>query len=510
MQIEIDARNNRAWLDGAAVQPRQQWLCAFLLLLVQSSERPTRRLIREDLELALRRFGRGTEPLHAKQAQRLVDGLQRMFAELGLADAFEARFSCEPACKTTGPWKWTSRPQDVLVTREVAAAQADSTAPPVRWLPSLTSEQGSSAAINVALQMLQALAHQWDGNTAQALSALAPSPVWDGASSAMLALRQVKRADLLVALRDFAAAEQALEDAANKVGKGGTLADSVVRSLLHVSKARLQYTRSPSINFQDLLDGRHGVNDVLKPLHGEVNLCGFADRWNLLMLCERRWLEANARTADAEPWADHIDALQRLGHAALFMSLAGQLHERAQNICANLAYAYQRLSALAEVHRPAGEPAASGRYLDLAMQWHSLSLSYRLRFDLPDNSAYEMIFLGELWLSSQRAREAFERNAYNVAWLGLRPDEPSFYLRAWECAELVNDPRQMAYCALNKLGFARHTRDPALQDRALQRLRHVLTTHPDLANVLADEGYAVPRGLAVGHSQGRGLCSQPN
>lgn len=283
------------------------------------------------------------------------------------------------------------------------------------------------------------------------------------------------------------------------ISNGHTLADSVLRSLEHVSRNRLQYTRSPAVNFQGLLDARHGVYDALRPLPGEVNVSGFSDRWNLLMLCERRWLEANARTAAPEAWAAHVNSMQSLGHGALFMCQAGQLHERAQNVCANLAYAYQRVSALASGRQLDGEQE-SAKYLDLAMQWHALSLSYRLRFDLPDNSAYEMIFLGELWLSGRRAREAFERNAFKIAWLGHRPDEPSFYQRAWDSAALVNDPRQMAYCALNKLGFAQHVRDVDMRERAMQKLRTVLTAHPELARVLADEGYALPKGLATTRS----------
>ena len=491
MQVTIDTQNNRAWLQGVAVQPRQQWLCAFLQLLVQGSDRADRRLVRADLELALRRFGRGPEPLHPKQAQRLVDGLRTMFSRHGLAEDFDARFRCEAACKTSGPWRWTPLPGDEFVVRDSAGASQRSSGREVHWLPTVTSDEFGQPAASVALQMQQALAHQWDGNTALALDALETSPVWEKASRAMLALRHLKRADLLVTLRDFKASEQALEAAEALASEGNTMANSVLRSLAHLSRARWRYMRSPSLAFQGLLDAQYGVNDALKPLPSDVNLSGFADRWNLLMLGQRRWLEANVRSADPEAWAENVSAMQRLGQGAIFMCQAGQFHERAQNVCANLAYAFQQLSELTTVRQPEAL-RESNRYLDLSMQWHANSLSYRLRFDLPDNSAYELIFLGELWLSGPRARAAFERYAFQIAWLGLRPDDPAFYARAWECAAFINDPRQMAYCALNELGFARHTRSSDMHERALQKLDTLLTVQPDLVKVLTDEGYTVP------------------
>ncbi|MDC8772876.1 hypothetical protein [Roseateles albus] len=493
MQIEIDARNNRAWLDGVTVQPRQQWLCAFLQLLVQSSSRAGRRLTRADLEQALQRFGRGAVPLHAKQVQRLVDGLRALFASQGMGEDFDARFVCEPAHKTAGPWGWTPQPGDALVQRGGQEQQgAAPSSSGVDWLPTLAAPESHHQAVIVAMQMQQAMAQQWDGNTALALEALDSPTAWEGASRKMLALRELKRADLFANLRDFDTAERCLDAAVALTSGRHTLADSVVSSMAHVSRMRLHYSRSPALHFQEILDAAHGVGTAQMPMPGEASPCGFADRWNLLMLCERRWLEAHVRTADTAAWAAHLHAMERLGHGALFMCLAAHLHERAQNICANLAYAYQRLSALAATRTPDGA-SESTQHLEAAIEWHALSLSYRLRFDLPDNSAYDLIFLGELWLSGPKARAAFERYAYHIAWLGLRPDEAEFYQRAWECASIINDPRQMAYCALNKLGFARHTRNGAIQDLALQELRCVLGAHPNLVQLLAHEGYAVPK-----------------
>ena len=493
MQIEIDTRHSRVRLDGAAVQPRQPWLCAFLLLLIQSSSRAGRRLTRADLEQALQRFGRGAEPLHAKQVQRLVDGLRVLFASQGLAEGFDARFVCEPAHKTAGPWGWTPQPGDALVQRgeqELQGAAPSSSG--VDWLPTLAAPESHHQAVSVAMQMQQALAQQWEGNTALALEALDSPTAWEGGSRQILAFRELKRADLFANLRDFDTAERHLNAALALTSGRNTLADSVVISMAHVSRTRLHSTRSPALHFQEILDAAHGVSTAQMPMPGEANACGFADRWNLLMLCERRWLEAHVGTAHAEAWATHLDAMQRLGHGALFMCLAANLHERAQNVCANLAYAYQRVSALAATRSPDGA-RESTQHMETAIEWHALSLSYRLRFDLPDNSAYELIFLGELWLSGPKARAAFDRYAFHIAWLGLRPDEAAFYQRAWECAALVNDPRQMAYCALNKLGFARHTRNGTMQALALQDLRGLLRAHPDLAKVLSDEGYAIPK-----------------
>lgn len=499
LRMEIDAWNNRLRLNGLEQAPRAQWLCAFLQVLVESSRRHSRRLTRQDLEHALARFGRpASTPLAAKQMQRLVDGLRSVFVAVGHADAFDARFICQPLGKTTGPWVWSGLPGDETIfiasaaqRSRVAASSSSSSGTNHTMLPALAEAALGQQTAELTALMKQAYAQSWDGHQELAIEVLTSPDAWRLASPELNALRWVKCGDLLVGRRDFEGANRCFDTAQAHLQSKNPLADGVLTPLLMAARLRLHYHRQPVANYQDLLDSAYAAQAPHHPLPGEANPSGHADRLNLLMLCERRWLEAHAQSADAEQWANHLEAMLRCGHAAIFLCLAAQLHERAQNVCANLAYAHQRLAML-DRKAAGGTPMADGQHLQRAIEWHALSLSYRLRFDLPDNSAYEYIFLGEFWLSGAAARAAFEKVALHVAWLGMRPDQASFYTHACACAQLLRDPRQQAYTALNKYRFGRFARNPKVESKGLALLSEVLAAHPDLHKVLVDEGYAVP------------------
>jgi hypothetical protein len=61
--------------------------------------------------------------------------------------------------------------------------------------------------------------------------------------------------------------------------------------------------------------------------------------------------------------------------------------------------------------------------LGLAMQWHAVTTRMHTSFDLPLDSAWEYIFVGELWLRSEQGRAEVQALPSEFHWQGYRPDE---------------------------------------------------------------------------------------
>lgn len=219
-----------------------------------------------------------------------------------------------------------------------------------------------------------------------------------------------------------------------------------------------------------------------------MNVIAEINRLNLLMLCERRQLEQDPGVNGSDLHKAALRMVQH-GHAALYLAISASWMERAQNVVANLAYAHQ---SVAKRYKQAGDSASEGLHLQLAVQWYTMALSYFTRFDVPENSAHEYIFLGELWQSSQRARDMFELASRGMPWLQHRPDQPSYYQHASSVAKKIKDPKQIAYCGLMQWTFGQNAPHRDSMALGLKTLRDVLAAHPDLVEVLSEEGYQLP------------------
>ena len=209
----------------------------------------------------------------------------------------------------------------------------------------------------------------------------------------------------------------------------------------------------------------------------------WAEQFHLLALCERRVLQHEM------PWqtrpqdgALHATPLLRAAHAALLLFLLVRNYDKTQHVCANLAYAHQKLAP------DLGEP-----HWQMAVRWHALSFGLHASFGGVESSAWEYIYLGELWLDSPQAREACRTPGLDASWGDDTPAQLSFYDRACRIAEQIGEPRQMAYTLLNRQRFATQLRAPRARDDSLRRLRKLLQAHPELERLLLRENYSLPR-----------------
>lgn len=488
LRLDIDARNNRITAGGVPLRRRTRWLAVFLQTLVERGRRSPDGVTLEELERALAAFGRPLQPLLAKQVQRLVDGLRAGFAEAGQAAAFDRRFRCDPLCKTVGPWAWVAAPGDESRSLGAAPTLAVGVAAAAARLPALAESPLGEASAALAAELKQVLALRWDGKPDLAIESLQASASWARAAPETAALRHLKLGEMLASRRDFDAAVAAFGEAEGLLDGAPPAARGVLLPLLRAQRGLAFYAQQPAAHYQEILDQELAWRTGWPALGEVVNPVAEAKRLNLLSLCERRWIEAHRADATPAQWDDHVEALLRYGHAALFMCLACEQFERARNVSANLAYAHQQLARWIRADASAELPM----HLRRAMEWYALSMSIHWRFDLPDNLTFQYVFLGELWLSSPAAREAFEAARLQIAWDGERPDDASFYETACTSALELGDPRQIAYAALNKLRFGEITRSRTVRNRALKLLDQVFDAHPDLYRALRDEGYAVP------------------
>jgi hypothetical protein len=317
----------------------------------------------------------------------------------------------------------------------------------------------------------EVMALLWKGVPEAAWQQLDDASRWRGAGQALQALLAVLRGEVLVKLRRFAEAQLALDLARAQVNAG---APSLAFLLEHIEVQRLRarYAEQPHL--------AHGA--LLPELRRQqlrsrgIDPAPLSDLLNVELLCLRRKLEAGGGLPATERQA-LLTALERAAWAALFGFMASRQFERVQSTAANLAYAYQQVAGL-----------IGPRLLGLAMGWHAVAAKIHLALDLSWNSAWEYIFIGELWLRSPEAREA----ALQLRWQGESPAQLAFYRAGVREAERSADPRQQAHALLNLHQHARLKRKPGPAAEAAQQLQRLLGQHPALKRLLEAEGYVLP------------------
>ena len=202
-------------------------------------------------------------------------------------------------------------------------------------------------------------------------------------------------------------------------------------------------------------------------------------RWewaNLQGLTLRRRIE-KLMPASPDRAAALVDAALQAHSTALYWLVVAQDPYHTQAVVINYAYLLQRLAAL-------GLKQTLGDAVDA----YRLAATITNRFELVEDSAWDYIMLGQLWLEQPQVREQVRTDAR--LWPGgFSPADAAFYERACQLAQAGGDARQLFEALELQAGFLRETGHARAAARVLTSSEELLTQHPDLSDQVRGKGF---------------------
>jgi len=475
LELILEPATNRLVIQGRTLQGHRRWEAAVLATLIAGDHACAATACgAAQFDVRLAPCGQ-TRPLTRKQWGQIWQSIRSMYEEAGAADALASRLFHAPRRATVGPWWWSAQGGD-SVAIEGAAAVAETP------LPQLAADGTATTTAALCRQVLMCQSFISEGQLNAAMEALVDQSAWTGATPELHALRLIRLAEVQALRRDFNGAEKTVVQARHLL-EGSQAAAIHLDGYLSLVHQRMVYARDPVGAYEQVLSamtvqihhparlGQPGVDNHVRGL-----------ALNLAALCERRWIERHATQAARPLLEDHARRALRYWFAALFGFCASNQNALAHNMCSNVAYMFQRLCELDIVPTP-----------DDALAWYALAQAWHNRFDLPDDTVWEYIFIGDFWLDRQDVRDRLREDDARFGWAGHHPATMEFYSYALGRAQEIGDPRQLAHAALNVWRFGRLSGDAAGSNRGSQQLEAVLDEHPDLRPMLEAEGYVLPK-----------------
>lgn len=475
MDLKIDPTANQLVINGWPISGRRRWEATVLATLVSGGHRSAATACSAaQLGLALTAAGQvGT--LTRKQWSLIWQSVAAMFDAAGAAPALAARLRNAPRTATVGPWWWVRRPGDRIAIGGEPAPEAPNP------LPRLAASGQPQDDVHLCRQFLICQGLFADGHLEAVVQALAPGDAWRGAAPELQALRQVRLAEAQLLRHKFGAARAAL-DGVEQLSLLALSAGEYLGPYLPLLRHRIAYAEAPTSAYSRILTALLPATHRSSTLASrEADGHSRALTLNLAALCERRWIEQNASRASATELARRVTSAQRYWSAAIYGFLVSNQHMHVQDMCSNIGYFYQQLNQFGI------EPT-----IDLALEWYGLAQAWHNRFDMPDNTVWEYVFIGDLWLQREDVRAKLACPDSSVAWAGRLPNALDFYQYSAGRAREIGDPRQIAHTALNLWRYAREFGRMALVRQARDALESVLAAHPNLRQTLLAEGYSLP------------------
>lgn len=470
---------------GQVQEVRTQWALGFLHTLISHGHHDAHTAASASrMQEVLHTHGL-TRALRPVEWSRIVHGLSNALNALDPSGILSSRLQHWPRGKTVGPW-WFQVDKGLTVRCvEPRLALPQSLGPDVLGtLASATLSMSvdplGHSALTLTRRFKEAMEAHWKALPAYAAELLDDHKAWAGESDALRALRRLRRAEILYGHGELATAKRLIEQLDSELMQPDVRA--LISPHLEVLRLRVRYSSDPvAQHVQVGRAARRALSPRVLIPGSRLDAAVMAEHFHLLLLCERRWLEQHPIRDARDP---HRIAMLHSAHSAIFLYLLARNLERAQHACANLAYAHQKLAA----QRPDDHVA-------LAIGWHELSFGMHTSFSGAEGSAWEYIYVGELWLEQPEARRIWSKLNHDGIWCDTTPAQESFYSMACRIADQLNDPRQQAYTRLNRYRYALQQRDLELAAEAMASLDSHLNRHPHIMKLLVDEGYPLPSGL---------------
>ncbi len=246
-----------------------------------------------------------------------------------------------------------------------------------------------------------------------------------------------------------------------------------VADACRVAALRLDYDTAPRLNFGAINSQLASFSPASSPI-GEW--AAEAHSLRSLTLRRRAVAAANAgETAAAKALA--AEAWQH-NSSALLMAYAARDHDNVQNFLVNAGILFSELhDHKIEVACASGASGASSSALTalaLAMRFYELSLECADHFMCGEDTAWEHVALGGLWLSNPGERAALQVNA-GMALRSDRLGSAAFFVAGVARAERCGTPRQQVGAITNLWLFASEGGDAALMRRARKLLIEMIS-----------------------------------
>jgi hypothetical protein len=438
----------------------------------------------EAFNKAVKELGQKT-PLNRMQMSRIIESIFKGFNSIGRGPWAKSRLKFNQREKTVGPWRWAETNQAVRAAHQTSASAAFPSAgfptPTLtRYIPKLTKESSGKAIRLMLATFLEADSLAFDGDYSQAIDVF-ESRELTAASAATKSLIAIRKARWLILSGQLDAAEALLIRTELIASKMPIEQSQWVRLHARNLLLRTQYVRNPVLNSANIIKELTGLKRA-PSIAPDPLLAGA--RANLLSLAQRRRMESFKRAQDRLKAKKHytraIDSLS----TAILCNLAANSYELVQMCCVNMAYLQQKALEMKLISS-----------IDEVFAWYAIAFAWNNKFNLSENSTWEFIMVGELFLRETRAQERFALTATKLHWQGLRPDQSKFYRAALNNAHRQSEPDQIIHALLNAYLFEEKFGSATLAKTYASQWAEFCIQHPRQLEALKMQGYKLPKAL---------------
>jgi hypothetical protein len=218
---------------------------------------------------------------------------------------------------------------------------------------------------------------------------------------------------------------------------------------------------------------------------------------NLRALANRRQIDRSLSAGAARPALAAMvqTSISTFGAAYFWASLAEDSYH-CQAIACNFAHNLHWLHSKGLAGLEASDAGLSdaglsdaqgGNALAASLAWFKLAHTLVDRFSLPQDSAWDFLMLGDIYLSSQEAQALIEKDTF--AWPEqTNPAKEAFYTRALGLSRSHGNPRQEVM-ALNQLAGHLHIHNQLARRQTVRVQRNTLMAlHPALVEDMVMDG----------------------
>jgi tetratricopeptide (TPR) repeat protein len=462
------------------IQFSHRWEACFLQLLISQSTATVKKPVNlETFNEAVVALGQKT-PLNRMHLSRIIESIFKGFGAAGLGQWMKTCLKFSQRQKTVGPWRWVGAKQPKQAASTVSSVASFTAATLPRHIPKLTRECSAKAIRLMLTTFLEADSLGFDGDYSQAIDVF-DSRDLNAASAATKSLIAIRKARWLILSGQLDAAEKLLADTELHASKMPVEQSQWVRLHARNLALRAQYVRNPVLSSANII--RELTSLKRAPSIAPDPLLAGA-RANLLSLAQRRRMEGYKRQQDRLKAKKHyIRAIDSLS-TALLCNLAANSYELVQMCCVNMAYLQQKALGMKLISS-----------VDEVFAWYAIAFAWNNKFNLSENSTWEFIMVGELFLHENKAQERFALAATKLHWQGLRPDQAKFYRAALNNAHRQGEPDQIMHALLNAYLFEEKFGSANAAKSYASQWAEFCGTHTRQLEALKMQGYRLPKAL---------------